>query len=187
MNFWVVIFKVHRFPFFFWQLSHWLQEICFLNQKKGRGISGHRHQLSSRNGRQAHLKRQWHPQAIWQAWKRWMANDWHLQDFYYRAWIQFGHWDKWGWCCRHSLPQGIGSCRRFASPLSAPNGAIDTLLWNWHKSRRKGMFISWLPFLNIVPSSGSCRSDDINGQHNSSKLTATGNNQVYFCGLETGM
>lgn len=38
-------------------------------------------------------------------------------------------------------PRGTGSCRSFASPLSAPNGATDTLLWKWCKSRSKGRLI----------------------------------------------
>lgn len=59
----------------------------------------------------------------------------HLQDFYCKAWIQFGHLDKLGWCHRHTLPQGRESCKSCAFPLSAANGATDILLREQEKSR----------------------------------------------------
>lgn len=74
---------------------------------------------------------------MWQLCCDWqLSNEAHLRDLCCRAWIQFDHLGKLGWCCRRTPPQGITSCRTPASPLSAPNGATDTPLWARHKRKQ---------------------------------------------------
>lgn len=88
-------------------------------------------------------------QTMWQRCCDWrLSSEAHLQDLCCRAWIQFDHLGKLGWCCRRTPPQGIASCRRFASPLSAPNGATDTPLWPRHKRKQASqmMHLSLIPF-----------------------------------------